>query len=79
MSYTDKIKCPHCKEQVDIEVEIEGRSLDDLYAIINTLAGNCHCGKKLESLEHIPSHLFCSECMDWAYAEDGSKLFQFGG
>ena len=37
MSYTDKIKCPHCKEQVDIEVEIEGRSLDDLYAIINPL------------------------------------------
>ena len=36
MAYTDQIQCPHCKNEVKVEVDIEG-SGDDVYANINPL------------------------------------------
>jgi len=36
MSYGDKIKCPHCKRDIELEVDIEGYG-DDAYANINAI------------------------------------------
>lgn len=38
-----------------------------------------NCGEPLEhfsGLESIPEYDFCPGCMDWAYSDDGRRLFR---
>lgn len=36
MGYRETINCPHCHENIDLEVDIEG-SGDDAFAVINPI------------------------------------------
>lgn len=46
MGYTDKIECPHCHKEIEVEVEIEYGGIDDINAVISPINNKRKGGAK---------------------------------